>query len=95
MEYPNGFRNVVSNFCRTLYIHFGNKHEFLNMDKCDRKSVYKKHDRWVGVDCRVWEKKSWGWKFLGFSKSQHLSHVLEIPSNDCDHPHDIFSEEFK
>jgi hypothetical protein len=51
---------------------------------------YPKYSRWVSPDCRVWEKREWGWKFLGIAKSQHAIDVLSLISTDCDHPEDIF-----
>ena len=51
--------------------------------------------RWVALDCRVWEKRNWGWKFLGFAKSKFPAHILEVPSTECDHPDDVFHEELQ
>ena len=54
---------------------------------------YKDYNRWIGPDCKVWEKRYWGWKFIGVAKSQHALHIMDIPSSDCDHPYHIFFEE--
>lgn len=55
---------------------------------------YPNYSRWVnGMDCRVWEKRDWGWKFIGVAKSHHPIHGMEIISTDADHPDDVFHEE--
>lgn len=46
-------------------------------------------DRFVAADRRVWERREWGWKFLGFSKSRCPADIINIPSTDCDHFEDI------
>lgn len=56
------------------------------------KKQYPLKSRWVCPDSRVWEKREWGWKFIGIAKSQHLIHVMEVLSTDCDHPSDVFHE---
>ncbi len=50
-------------------------------------------DRWVSNDLKVWENRPWGWKFLGTCKSRHFTDIVEIPSNDCDHPLDVIIED--
>lgn len=49
--------------------------------------------RWVSLDCKVWEKREWGWKFIGISKSIHILHVMQLISTDWDHPDDVYKEE--
>lgn len=51
--------------------------------------------RWVSSDCRVWERREWGWKYIGIAKSPHLLDVMEVLATDCDHPSDVFIEEHK
>lgn len=56
-------------------------------------NLYNLYDRWVSPDCRVWEKTTWGWQFLGIAQSQHAIHVLQLESTDCDHPQNVISIE--
>lgn len=55
---------------------------------------YSPGSRWIADDLRVWEKREWGWKFLGYAESFYPGHVISVPSHDWDHPSDIFHEEF-
>lgn len=50
--------------------------------------------RWACYDGRVWEKRDWGWKFLGYADSLSFCDVTFLPSTDADHPYDIFNEGF-
>lgn len=54
---------------------------------------YTKYSRWVGPDCRVWERREWGWKFIGVAESLYPIHVMDVISTDADHPDDIFDME--
>lgn len=47
--------------------------------------------RWLSSN-KVFEKREWGWKFLGMVHS--MVEAFEKPSNDVDHPEDIFNEEY-
>lgn len=49
--------------------------------------------RWIDNDNRVWEKRCFGWKFIGISESKNICDVFSIQSHDCDHPNDIYKEE--
>ncbi len=51
--------------------------------------AYPDFSRWVAPDCKVWEKRPYGWKYLGISKSLSEIHIMELQSHDCDHPEDI------
>jgi len=55
---------------------------------------YTNYSRWVAPDLRVWEKRDWGWKFLGYAESLYPAHVMSVLSHDWDHPSDVFHEEF-
>lgn len=48
--------------------------------------------RWYVVDGKVYEKRDWGWKFLGISKSGHPIHIMELDSHDWDSPYDIIND---
>lgn len=50
-------------------------------------------DRWVCSDGRVWEKKDWGWKFIGIARSTSILDVFDLKSTNADHPWDVFVEE--
>lgn len=54
--------------------------------------LYPEYSRWVSLDKRVWEKRDWGWKFLGFAKSVSFLDIMELNYTDCDHPYDVFIE---
>jgi len=56
------------------------------------KGGYKDYARWVTTDCEVFEKRSWGWKFIGIAKSATPCDVMNVLYNDCDHPKDIINE---
>lgn len=51
------------------------------------------YTRWINPDNMVWEKREWGWKYLGISESKSPIHILDMLSNDCDHPMDIVADE--
>lgn len=51
--------------------------------------------RWTDSECRVWEKREWGWQFIGVAKSLHINHIMELISIDCDHPQNLFHQELK
>ena len=53
---------------------------------------YPNFSRWISTDCKVWEKRNWGWKFIGITKSFCAIDAMELSSHDCDHPDDIFQE---
>ncbi len=56
----------------------------------DDKHQYNVNDRWVAVNLMVWEKRIWGWKFIGVAESQNPQHILKLVPTDCDHPEDIY-----
>lgn len=52
-------------------------------------SEYPDFTRWIDKYLCVWEKREWGWKFIGSAKSNSANHILELVSHDCEHLSDI------
>ena len=63
------------------------------MSETPEMEEYEESDRWVSGSGKVWEKRSWGWKFLGIVNSYNFHHVMGLCSTECDHPEDIFFNE--
>jgi len=69
--------------------------DYHSQEEIPTKKQYADFDRWVcTVDNRVWERRSWGWKFIGVAKSQNPLHLMEVISTDADHPSDILDNVF-